>query len=343
MSRFRFTLCAAASALAVLGCATPTQQGLVVKPMQTVRHGAGPEANYAIGRYFQGQLRYEDAINAYRQALAAQPGHVGALNALGVIYSLQKRPELAEQHFRAALAVAPGDSQVLNNLGYHLLSNARVAEAVQAFEQARAADPANTTVVANLAAAQAQLGALPAPVVVEAATAATPPPAPAPAPAIAPPPAPAMATAAPAAAAVPVAAPTAAAAVTTAAAAQPAAAAPGAHNVAPAATPRLAGRIEISNGNGATGLAMGVSHLLAAQGAGPARLTNDKPYGVVRSSIQFVAGAEQEARQINQALPVPLPLTQVASLQRKAPVRVLLGKDFPPATVIAQVSTRRAS
>jgi Flp pilus assembly protein TadD len=332
MSRFRFTLCAAASALAVLGCATPTQQGLVVKPMQTVRHGAGPEANYAIGRYFQGQLRYEDAINAYRQALAAQPGHVGALNALGVIYSLQKRPELAEQHFRAALAVAPGDSQVLNNLGYHLLSNARVPEAVQAFEQARAADPANTTVVANLAAAQAQLGALPAPVVVEAATAATTPPAPAP-----------MATAAPAAVAVPVAAPTAAAAVTTAAAAQPAAAAPGAHNVAPAATPRLAGRIEISNGNGATGLAMGVSHLLAAQGAGPARLTNDKPYGVVRSSIQFVAGAEQEARQINQALPVPLPLTQVASLQRKAPVRVLLGKDFPPATVIAQVSTRRAS
>jgi Flp pilus assembly protein TadD len=302
MPRFRFTLCAAASALAVLGCATPTQQGLAVKPMQAVRHGAGPEANYAIGRYFQGQLRYEDAINAYRQALAAQPGHVGALNALGVIYSLQKRPELAEQYFRAALAVAPGDSQVLNNLGFHLMSNARVPEAVQAFEQARAAEPANATVVANLAAAQAQLPAAAEPAPVQAVVVA--------------------AVAAPAVAPV---------------------AAPVPTPVAAPAAVRRTGRVEISNGNGATGLAMSVSHLLAAQGAGPARLTNDKPYGVVRSSIQFVAGAEQEARQINQALPVQLPLTQVTSLERKAPVRVLLGKDFPSATVITQVSTRRAS
>jgi len=318
MSRFRFTLCAAA-ALAVLGCATPTQQGLVVKPTQTVRHGAGPEADYAIGRYFQGQLRYDDAINAYRQTLAAQPGHVGAMNALGIIHSLQKRPELAEQYFRAALAVAPGDSQVLNNLGYHLMSNARVPEAVQVFEQARAADPANTTAVANLAAAQAQLAAVPTPTptpaVADAVTAAT---AAAPAPAPMPP-------------------------VTIAAAAQPVAPVQVIPDVAPAAAVRLAGRIEISNGNGATGLAMSVSHLLAAQGTAPARLTNHKPYGVAHSSIQFVAGAEEEARQINQALPVQLPLAQVALLERKAPVRILLGKDFPSATVITQVSTRRAS
>jgi len=318
MSRFRITFCAAASALAVLGCATPTQQGLVVKPQQTVRHGAGPEANYAIGRYFQGQLRYEDAINAYRQTLAAQPGHVGALNALGVIYSLQKRPELAEQYFNAALAAAPQDAQVLNNLGYHLMSNGSMPEAVQVFERARAADPANTTVVANLASAQAQIAAVPASPAAEAAAA--------------------VAPATPVAAAVAVAAP--AAANVAAPAALPA---PAAQEVAPTPALRFAGRIEISNGNGTTGLAMGVSHLLAAQGAAPARLTNYKPYGVARSGIQFVAGAEQEARQINQALPVQLPLAQVTSLERKAPVRVLLGKDFPPATVITQVSTRRAS
>jgi hypothetical protein len=222
------------------------------------------------------------------------------------------------------------------------MSNGRVPEAVQVFERARAADPANTTAVANLAAAQAQLAAVPALPASPLAEAAAAPPAPvaaavptavavvAPA---------AAAVAAPAALPVPVVAP----AVTLTAAPQPPAAAPAVEEVAAAPSVRFAGRIEISNGNGATGLAMGISHLLAAQGAAPARLTNHKPYGVARSGIQFVAGAEQEARQVNQALPVQLPLTQVASLERKAPVRVLLGKDFPPATVITQVSTRRAS
>jgi Tfp pilus assembly protein PilF len=296
---------AIAGALAVMGCASVAPErpaGPFVVPSQTVRHGMDADAHYRTGRYFQGQLRFEQAIGAYRRVLAAQPGHVDALNALGVIYSLQQKPELAEQAFMLALQANPQAARVHNNLGYHLLQNGRNAEAIAAFERARELEPGNANTQANLAAARAKMGLPGETTVVVAATAVAAP----------------MAAPAPLAPAAPVATPV-------------------------PAQEMVRGRLEIANGNGTSGLARRVSGLVAMPGTAPARLTNHKPYGVQASRIQYVAGSQRQAQEINARLPSPLPLALVETLERDVRVRVLLGKDFPPSSLAGRISTWRNS
>lgn len=304
MSRLR-SMTAVAGALAVMGCASVAPErpaGPFVVPSQTVRHGMDAEAHYRTGRYFQGQVRFEQAIDSYRRVLAAQPQHVDALNALAVIYSLQHKPDLAEEAFMQALQADPQAARVHNNLGYHLLQNGRNAEAIAAFERAHELEPGNVNTLANLAAARTKMG-LPGetPVV---------------------------------AAAKPVAAPVAAPAALP--------------SPAPVAGPAPAqdvvrGRLEIANGNGATGLARRVSGLVALPGNVPARLTNHKPYGVQESRIQYVAGSERQAQEVNARLPSPLPLARAEALERDVRVRVLLGKDFPSSSLAGRFSTWRNS
>lgn len=345
MSRSSTSFTALAAALALLGCATPSTRqsaGPQVRPVQSVRHGIDAQTAYRTGRYFQGQVRFDDALEAYRQVLAVQPDHADALNALGVIHSLQNRPELAERSFRAALAAAPQSAQVHNNLGYHLMRNGRLAEAMVAFEQARAIEPGNEFAAANLAAARAELGLAP-----EAAVAAA-------------------AAAAPVVAAAPTADPPAAlldrvseGVWTLRAAMEPPAArtAPPPPQlaaaievyprsaVAPAVAraPAQQGRFEIANGNGVPGLARRLSMVLAPQGFERARLTNERPFNVATSRVQYVAGAERMAHDINATLPVQLPLAQVAQLERNARVRIVLGKDFPPKAAATGFSPRSNS
>ena len=160
MSRLR-CMTAIAGAVALMGCASVAPErpaGPFVVPSQTVRHGMDADAHYRTGRYFQGQVRFDLAIDAYRRVLAAQPDHVDALNALGVIHSMQQQPELAEQYFRLALAADPLAARVHNNLGYHLLKSGRGAEAIVAFEKARELEPGNADTQANLLAARVAMG-----------------------------------------------------------------------------------------------------------------------------------------------------------------------------------------
>ena len=347
MPRFRSIVSVIVGAGAVMGCASPGQEqftGPYVRPMQTVRHGADSQALYQTGRYFQGQGRYEQAIAAYSQVLKANPDHVDAHNALGVTYSQQGRPELAEQQFRAALEIAPDTARVHNNLGYHLMGSGRLEEALASFERALALAPKDAMVTANMAVAREKLGLrtdVQRPTVPQAAAQ------------------PVAAVLAPTQALASAPAPDVTMqldrlsdgmwALRSSTAAQPATVA-GPRTAAaardqievyprsvavvpsPAATGnRIAAeaRIEIANGNGATGLAKRVWHLLAPHGMERPRLTNDKPYGVVTSRIEYVAGAEQVARDVNAGLPAQLPLARVPVLERNVSVRVLLGKDFP--------------
>lgn len=337
MSRLR-SMTAIAGALAVMGCASVAPErptGPVVVPSQTVRHGMDADAHYRTGRYFQGQLRFEQAMEAYRRALVQKPDHVDALNAMGVIHSLQQRPLLAEQSFRLALQADPQAARVHNNLGWHLLQNGRGAEAVAALERARELEPGNADTRANLLAARASIGMPAGTAIAEAVPAAAPATAPVTEPVTTPVTAPATeVVSSPVTAAVgpPVAAPAEVAAVPSA---PQATAATGA---APAAA-----RVEVSNGNGTTGLARRIASMLAPASALRPRLTNDKPFGAHASRIQYVGGAEQLAQDINARLPAPLPLARIESLERDVRVRVLLGRDFPPQPLAAQISTRRNS
>jgi LytR cell envelope-related transcriptional attenuator len=97
-------------------------------------------------------------------------------------------------------------------------------------------------------------------------------------------------------------------------------------------------RIEFSNGNGMAGLASRTARLVAVLGFEHPRLTNDKPFGRAASQLQYVAGAEAAAQAVNARLPVQVPLSEVARLDRNAKVRVLLGSDFPAPAPITTAS-----
>jgi tetratricopeptide (TPR) repeat protein len=279
--------------------------------------GMDADVLYRLGRYFHGQQKYDQALRMYAQVLAVDPGHADALNATGVIHSLRGESQLAEAAFRRAIAEAPNAPRAYNNLGYHLVRSGKPSEAITMLERARSLDGRDEQVQVNIAMARQMLEA---PVAAQEA----------PTPAAAPSPAPAETATAVATAPTPnvelrrvndgifelhqaAAAPTTPAVVAAAPAPAPA-----------KAVATVAPRVEVSNGHGATGLAREVSRL-AAPGA---RLTNNRPFGAATSRVEYVAGAEQAARDIESRLPVAVPLMPVARLDR-AGVRVLLGKDFP--------------
>lgn len=87
----------------------------------------------------QGQIgNLERAASMYKDAIAAQPDHVNALNGLGKIYCLQGDYEGAEQLFRSALMYRYNAYWVTNNLAISLLLMQRREDASATFERALA-------------------------------------------------------------------------------------------------------------------------------------------------------------------------------------------------------------
>lgn len=122
---------------------------------------SGASANavsmYQLGRYYQGQKRFAQAIVAYQKALLADEKYTEAHNGLGVTYSRQGSYDQAITEFTSALALAPQADHIHNNLGYaHYLKGDHVA-AIASFELALALNPSNQRVAKNLAQAQAAL------------------------------------------------------------------------------------------------------------------------------------------------------------------------------------------
>ena len=93
---------------------------------------------------------------------------------------------------------------------------------------------------------------------------------------------------------------------------------------APAAGPY---RIEVSNGNGVMGMARKVADFLNKDGSPSARLTNQKPFQVASSQVQYRSGYRDQAQSLASALPGKPGIAQASNLRRDVSVRVLLGKD----------------
>ena len=157
-------LAAACSALfgtsLLLACASqPPVPGLTVKPtLRVANPGEKPDAWYQVGRYYQGQNRLDQAIDAYRKALVLDSRFVDAHNALGAVYAAQGRLEEAVTEFKIVVAALPVTSYAWSNLGYAYLLQGKPADAVAALERATAFDLTNQRALNNLGTALAQLG-----------------------------------------------------------------------------------------------------------------------------------------------------------------------------------------
>ncbi|MBS1854875.1 MAG: tetratricopeptide repeat protein [Acidobacteria bacterium] len=141
-------------------------------PPDGLRSIGGPALDYykLVDRatYFQKQGRLEDAIAAWRQAIAIRPADALAQNSLGTALLMTGRRKEAGAHLqlgaelklRAAVVAHPADGAARRNLGRLLLERGRVDEAVANLRQAVELDPASAPAHTDLGAALLRQGKL---------------------------------------------------------------------------------------------------------------------------------------------------------------------------------------
>ena len=292
------------------------------QPISTAVLGNGrslAEANYQLGRYYQGQNRYDLAIKAYQKALAAEASFVEARNGLGVSYSAQGQYPEAIEAFQLALQQAPNFSHLYSNMGYAYYLQGKYSESLLALEQATTLDPNNARALNNLTLVYAKTGqpqpavpaALPAPAVPSLASAEIMPAAPMP--------------------------------VTPSATTQRYLAGPDEHLETASNTSELqfqsqsgawfepaaaSLRLEVANGNGLNGAAKKVGQYLRGQGYAVVKLTNQKPFRVQATQIQYRAGHQAAAQLLKLSLSDNVQLVQRNDMQGGVSLRLLLGQDL---------------
>ncbi len=150
------------AALVLGACSTGPKmpdKAWAVEPVQAVRHGASSAAGYyALGRYREGSGARDEAVDAYRKAVEAEPGQVTAWSALGALQTLLGRFEEGLAALQKAVDLAPAASHLHNNLGYALLLAGREDTAANALRRAVELDGDNRRAWINLAAAYRRLG-----------------------------------------------------------------------------------------------------------------------------------------------------------------------------------------
>ena len=300
---------------------------MTIKPVTEIRHAAGASAAayYERGAYYQTRGDLDLALGAYVQALTLDGRHVEARNAVATIYSQQGKFNEAESTLREVIAQNPGAAYLHNNLGYiHYLQGKHEA-AITELRTAISLEPKNEWARNNLEMAQAALAARFDGPAKHAKIA------------------PVQATA------------TAEgfqiwsdgersddnmkATASVASRAAPEIAKP----IVPVHTPvAVAGgefRLEISNGNGMTGLAKRVSQFLGRQGIPVYRLTNQPPYRQVKTEIQYREGFQQQAEKLRESLHGYAVVARVVAPRRLVDIRVVLGQDIK--TRMVELETRK--
>jgi hypothetical protein len=334
-------------AMLLLGCSSLAPTGpLAVQPTLTLRNSGGvdAEAMYFLGRAYQERGRHQDAVRAFRAALAVEPRHAEAHNALGASYFALGQTAQAEQQFRAAIDAAPELAHLRNNLARlytlsgHEPTGPAPAVAAAPAESVGSTPPALAVAPAASAAPQAMASAPSAGVVAPAPAAISAPSTVAPASEV-----PAangrllsvasnvweLKMAPPAVAVSPL--PSTPVVAVRAAAAVP----PPSMTAVAAPRPANGQRVEVSNGNGVPGLARRVAHFIETQGYRPPRTNNLQPFNQRRTELQYRIGARRQARELAALLTVTPRLVAVTSLERAATVRLVLGRDFKEPAKVA--------
>jgi hypothetical protein len=87
-------------------------------------------------------------------------------------------------------------------------------------------------------------------------------------------------------------------------------------------------RLEVANGNGLTGAAKKVGKYLLGNGYPIARLTNQKPFHVQMTQIQYREGYQAEAQLLKLNIPYEAELLQRKDMKGNVSIRLVLGKDM---------------
>ena len=103
-----------------------------------------------LGVLLKNQQRYEEAEQAYRQAIELDPNYAKAYYNLGILLDDQQRYDEAEQVFRQTIELDPEYAWAYNHLGILLADQQRDAEAEQAYRQAIEHDPDDAKAYYNL-------------------------------------------------------------------------------------------------------------------------------------------------------------------------------------------------
>jgi serine/threonine-protein kinase len=124
------------------------------------RHPGYAQAYNNLGLALRGQGRLEEAVAAYRKAVALAPGYALAHNNLGVALERQGHRDQALACYRTAIRLDPAYAQAHDNLGLALRARGEPEQAALAHRAALAHDPRSAEAHNNLGSCLSQLGRL---------------------------------------------------------------------------------------------------------------------------------------------------------------------------------------
>jgi len=113
--------------------------------------GSSPLIHYNLGVAYMRAMRYEEAEQQYRAALAIHPTYYAALNNLGNVLTTLKRYQEAGAAFRAAAAADPRQAAPWNNLATLRSELGQEADALELYTEALLRNPTSPAVNYNLA------------------------------------------------------------------------------------------------------------------------------------------------------------------------------------------------
>ncbi len=116
------------------------------------------EAHYNLAVAYHETSRYLDAARSYEEVIRQDPGHVNALNNLGLVYSLLGEKDRAVDLFNQVLKVDKDNVKARINLGNVYLSTRDLAAAEQIYRSAISLDKSDISPRLNLGAVYYEKG-----------------------------------------------------------------------------------------------------------------------------------------------------------------------------------------
>lgn len=130
-----------------------------VRPVTNIQQAESSAENfYHVGEYYQRKKQWLNALEAYQKALSLQTEYVEAHNGLGIVYATLGQYELAIDHFKKAIALDASKSYLHNNLGYAYFLQGTYHEAELAIQTALSNDPRNGKAKKNLTLVHKKMG-----------------------------------------------------------------------------------------------------------------------------------------------------------------------------------------